>query len=72
MRVSAAILEGSTPGNPRATHGNGRGFVAELCPRDWGNRVLRCHDCGAVTLKNAKTLKTIFYSPSKEKNKEED
>ena len=33
---------------------------------------LRCHDCGAVTHKNAKTLETNFYSPSKEENKEED
>ena len=33
---------------------------------------LRCHDCGAITHKNAKTLETNFYSPSKEKNKEED
>ena len=30
---------GSTPGNPRATHGNGKGFVAKLCPRAWGIRV---------------------------------
>ena len=33
---------------------------------------LRCHDCGAVTHKNAKTLETNFYSPSKEENEEED
>ena len=26
---------------------------------------LRCHDCGAITHKNAKTLKTTFYFPSK-------
>ena len=32
---------------------------------------LRCHDCGAVTHKNAKTLETNFYSPSEEKNEEE-
>ena len=31
---------------------------------------LRYHDCGAVTHKNAKTLETNFYSPSKEENKE--
>ena len=31
---------------------------------------LRSHDCGAVTHKNAKTLETNFYSPSKEENKE--
>ena len=24
----------------------------------------RCHDCGAVTHKNAKTLEANFYSPS--------
>ena len=29
---------------------------------------LRCHDCGAVTHKNAKTLETTFYSRSKEEN----
>ena len=33
---------------------------------------LRCHDCGAITHKKAKTLETNFYSPSKEKNEEED
>ena len=33
---------------------------------------LRCHDCEAVTHKNAKTLETNFYSPSKEKNKEDE
>ena len=33
---------------------------------------LRCHDCGAVTHKNAKTLETNFYSHSKEENEEED
>ena len=33
---------------------------------------LRCHDCGAVTHKNAKTLETNFYSPSKEENQDED
>ena len=27
---------------------------------------LRCHDCGAVTHKNAKTLETTFYSRSKQ------
>ena len=32
---------------------------------------LRCHDSGAITHKNAKTLETSFYSPSKEKNEEE-
>ena len=32
----------------------------------------RCHDCGAVTHKNAKTLETNFYSPSKEENEDED
>ena len=33
---------------------------------------LRCHDCGAITHKNAKTLGTDFYSPSKEENEDED
>ena len=33
---------------------------------------LRCHNCGAITHKKAKTLETNFYSPSKEKNEEED
>ena len=33
---------------------------------------LRCHDCGAVTHKNAKTLETNFYSPSTEENDDED
>ena len=33
---------------------------------------LRCHDCGAITHKNAKTLETNFHSPSKEQNEEED
>ena len=32
----------------------------------------RCHDCGAITHKNAKTLETEFYSPSKEENEGED
>ena len=32
----------------------------------------RCHDCGTVTHKNAKTLETNFYSPSKEENEDED
>ena len=32
----------------------------------------RCQDCGAVTHKNAKTLETNFYSPSKEENQDED
>ena len=32
----------------------------------------RCHDCGAVTHKKAKTLETNFYSPSKEENEDED
>ena len=32
MRVSAAIPRGRPPGNPRATHGLGRGFVAKACP----------------------------------------
>ena len=32
---------------------------------------LRCHDCGAVTHKNAKTLETNFYFPSKDENEEE-
>ena len=27
---------------------------------------LRCHDCGTVTHKNAKTLETTFYSRSKQ------
>ena len=31
-----------------------------------------CHDCGAVTHKNAKTLESNFYSPSLEENEEED
>ena len=33
---------------------------------------LRCHDCGVVTHKNAKTLETDFYSPSKEESGNED
>ena len=33
---------------------------------------LRCHDCGAITHKNAKTLETEFCSPSKEENEGED
>ena len=33
---------------------------------------LRCQDCGAITHKNAKTLETDFYSPSKDKNEEDD
>ena len=32
---------------------------------------LRCHDCALITHKNAKTLETNFYSPSKEENEEE-
>ena len=32
---------------------------------------LRCHDCGLITHKNAKTLETNFYSPSQEENEEE-
>ena len=32
----------------------------------------RCHDCGAVTHKNAKTLETNFYSPFKEDNEDKD
>ena len=32
MRVSAAIPRGRPPGNPRATHGLSRGFVAKACP----------------------------------------
>ena len=32
---------------------------------------LRCHDCGAITHKNAKSLETNFYFPSKEENEEE-
>ena len=32
MRVSAAIPRGRSPGNPRATHGLSRGFVAKACP----------------------------------------
>ena len=32
----------------------------------------RCHDCGAITHKKAKTLETNFYSLSKEENEEED
>ena len=30
---------------------------------------LRCHDCGAITHKNVKTLETNFHSPSKESTK---
>ena len=30
------------------------------------------HDCGAITPKKVKTLKTNFYFPSKEENEEED
>ena len=33
---------------------------------------LRCHDCGAATHKNAKTLETNFYSPSTEEKEDED
>ena len=33
---------------------------------------LRCHDCGAITHKKAKTLETNFYFPSKQENEEED
>ena len=33
---------------------------------------LRCHDCGAVTHKNVKTLETNFDSPPKEENEDED
>ena len=33
---------------------------------------LRCHNCGVITDKNAKTLETNFYSPSKEENDEEE
>lgn len=33
---------------------------------------LRCHDCGAITYKNATTLETTFYSPSKEGDEEDD
>ena len=33
---------------------------------------LRCHDCGAITHKNAKALETNFYFPSKEENEKED
>ena len=32
MRVSAAIPRARPPGNPRATHGLSRGFVAKACP----------------------------------------
>ncbi|CAH3193302.1 unnamed protein product, partial [Porites evermanni] len=32
---------------------------------------LRCHDCGLITHKNAKTLETNFYSPSREENEQE-
>ena len=32
----------------------------------------RCHDCWAVTHKNAKALETNFYFPSKEENEDED
>ena len=33
---------------------------------------LRCHDCGAVTHENAKTLEANFYFPSTEENEEGD
>ena len=33
---------------------------------------LRCHDCGAISHKNAKSLEINFYFPSKEENEEED
>ena len=33
---------------------------------------LRCHDYGAITHKNAKTLETNFNSPSKEENEGDD
>ena len=32
---------------------------------------LRCHDCGSITHKHAKTLETTFYSPATEENEEE-
>ena len=32
---------------------------------------LRCHDCGAVTHTNVKTLETDFYSPYKKENGDE-
>ena len=30
---------------------------------------LPCHDCGAITHKNANTLKTTFYAPLKRRTK---
>ena len=33
---------------------------------------LQCHNRGAITHKNAKTLETNFYSPPKEENEDED
>ena len=33
---------------------------------------LRCHDCGAITNKNATTLETNLYSPSKQENEKEE
>ena len=54
----------------------------KICPicdhqiPEWRNYMKECfrrrHDCGAVTQKNATTLKTNFYSPSKEENEDED
>ena len=32
----------------------------------------RCHDCGAIPHRNAKTLETSFYSPSKEEDEDDD
>ena len=34
--------------------------------------LLRCHNCGAITQKNAKKLQTTFYCPCKEENEEDD
>jgi len=40
MRVSAASPGGRPPGNPRGTHGLGRGFVAKMFPGDRGINAL--------------------------------
>ena len=32
----------------------------------------RCHDCGAITHKNAKTLEASFYSLFKEEDEDDD
>ena len=46
--------------------------ICPICDHQIPEGFLRCHDCGAVTHKNAKTLETNFYSPSTEENEDED